>query len=139
MFRQKSFKNSIKGKTDAHYSLSRQFPWNFRVWLGSRWTVVSVTVALLLCFAIYAEADLVYGRVYGAEGKFPPEGTFTLTNKEDEKTYTVKTDKDKSYSIFLPPGIYRVKFVDEDDIEWQAEIRSVEDPIQQDINLKRAR
>ena len=131
MFKQKTFKNSIL--------LSKLLPRHVHGWTYSRWTVVSVAVALLLCFAIYAQADLVYGRVYGAEGNFPPEGTFTLTNNEDENVYQVITDENRGYSIFLPPGIYSVEFIDGDDIRWEAEIRSVNDPIQQDIHLERAR
>ena len=68
MFKQRTSKNSVL--------LSKFFPLHFHGWTYSRWTVVSAAVALLLCFAIFAKAGLVYGRVYGAEGKFPPEGLF---------------------------------------------------------------
>lgn len=131
MIKQRTIKNSIP--------LSKLFPLHFHRWTYSRWTVISVAVAVLLCFSIYAQADLVYGRVYGAGGKFPPGGSFTITNKEDGKVYTVKTDKNKGYSIFLPPGIYSVEFIDKDDTRWEAEIRSVNEPIQQDIYLKPGR
>lgn len=138
MFKQKAFKNLTNGKKGTRCFQSRKFPLHFREWLCSNWAVVFVAFALLLCVSIYAEADLVYGRVYGAKGKFPPEGTFKLTNRDDGKVYSVKTDKNKGYSIVLPQGIYDVKFEDSDNIRWVATIHSVDRPTREDIYLEKA-
>jgi hypothetical protein len=126
MIKKKNFENAVKGMTGRIF--------HFRH--GSRWAIVTIAVTLLLGFAVHAKADLVYGRVYEAEGKFPPEGTFTLINNQDKKEYIVKTDGDRGYSIVIPQGIYKVEFK-QGDISWEAEIRSVSAPIQQDIYLKR--
>jgi len=138
MFKRDTLINSINGKTDSQYSLFKMFPIHFHKGECTRGVILSVTFALLLCFAISLEADMVYGRVYGAEGKFKGGDKITLTNKEDETPYNVETDKYKRYSIFLPPGIYEVKFV-KDNETWTAEIRSVTEPLRQDIYLKKAR
>lgn len=56
---------------------------------------------LILYFSISAEAGMVYGHLYGAEGYFQPSDTFTLTDEKGNR-FSVTTDENKGYSITIP-------------------------------------
>jgi hypothetical protein len=94
-------------------------------------------LALALSISVPAKGDLVYGRVYGAEGKFQPRNAFTLKDSTGRTVQEVKTDEYKGYSVFLSPGTYKVEFTDKDNALWVGEIESYPQPVRQDIHLKK--
>ncbi|NOZ25361.1 MAG: hypothetical protein GXO94_04625 [Nitrospirae bacterium] len=103
---------------------------------ASRRAAVLLALSLILCFAVAAEAGMVYGRVFGDPGVFRPGDTFVLM-KKDRVVREVKTDESGGYSIIIKPGIYRVLFKAEDGTLWEAWIKSFSVPARQDIHLKR--
>ncbi len=97
------------------------------------------TVVLVLCFALSAEADIVYGRVYDATKKyFQPGDSITISRTDANGnliSVTAKTDKkDGGYSVSLPPGAYDVEFRKNDKI-LKGKIQSFPRPNHQDIHL----
>lgn len=88
------------------------------------------------CFALPARADLVSGRVSGAENKFEAKDTFVVKDSTGKVVKEVKTDQYKGFSVFLQPGSYQVEFVDKDKKVWQATLESYPQPARQDIELK---
>lgn len=91
-------------------------------------------IALVFYHPFSACADLVYGRVYDKRRTFQPEKDTFLVEDPTGKVVAerVGTNKDGAYSLFLPPGVYRVKFPD----GRNATIQSYPEPIRQDIHLK---
>ena len=92
---------------------------------------------LAACFALPARADLVSGRVSGADGKFQPKDSFVVKDGEGRKVKEVKTDEYKGFSVFLQPGTYQAEFVDKDKKVWQAPLESYPQPARQDIEFKK--
>jgi hypothetical protein len=90
-----------------------------------------------VCFVLPARADLVSGRVSGAENKFEARDTFVVKDSTGKVVKEVKTDEYKGFSVFLQPGSYQVEFVDKDKKVWQATLESYPQPARQDIELKR--
>jgi len=82
-----------------------------------------------------AMADMVYGRVYGAEGKFQPKDSFVVKDSTGKVAKVVKTDELKAYSVFLQPGSYTVEYKDKDNAVWQAPLESYPQAARQDIHL----
>lgn len=82
-----------------------------------------------------AMADLVSGRVYGAEGKFQPKDSFEVKDSTGKVLKVVKTDELKAYSVFLQPGSYTVEYKDKDNAIWQAPLQSYPQAARQDIHL----
>ena len=78
---------------------------------------------LATCFALPAKADLVSGRVSGAEGKFQPKDSFVVKDSAGKVVKEVKTDEYKAFSVFLQPGSYEVEFIDKDKGVWEAPLR----------------
>jgi hypothetical protein len=89
------------------------------------------------CFALPARADLVSGRVSGADGKFQPKDSFVVKNSEGKVVKEVKTDEYKGFSVFLQPGSYKAEFVDKEKNVWQAPLESYPQPARQDIQFKK--
>jgi hypothetical protein len=101
---------------------------------------LAVQCCLLLLaasFALPARADLVSGRVSGAEGKFEPKDTLVVKNSDGKVVKEVKTDEYKGFSVFLQPGSYKVEFVDKDKVVWESTLESYPQPARQDIELKK--
>jgi hypothetical protein len=92
---------------------------------------------LAACFALPARADLVSGRVSGAEGKFQPKDSFVVKDADGKKVKEVKTDEYKGFSVFLQPGTYKAEFVDKEKKVWQAPLESYPQPARQDIEFKK--
>jgi hypothetical protein len=94
---------------------------------------------ILVFFAVPAEAGMVYGRVYCDGCNLPQQITFTVTNEKNNESFSVTTDNNRDYSMFLPLGIYRVEVTHAHDRRWQARIRSYSNPIREDIYLEEMR
>ena len=92
---------------------------------------------LAVCFALPARADLVSGRVSGADGKFQPKDSFVVKDADGKKVKEVKTDEYKGFSVFLQPGTYKAEFVDQEKKVWQAPLESYPQPARQDIDFKK--
>jgi len=92
---------------------------------------------LAACFAFPARADLVSGRVSGAEGKFEAKDSFVVKDSGGKVVKEVKTDEYKGFSVFLQPGSYKAEFVDKDKKVWQAPLVSSPQPARQDIEFKK--
>jgi hypothetical protein len=86
---------------------------------------------------VVANAELVYGRVFGADGKFKPRDSVVIKDSNGRAVKTVKTDEYKSYSVYLPPATYKVEFKDNSNAIWEASIKSYPQPVRQDIYLKK--
>jgi hypothetical protein len=137
MFKRKTIINSINEETDARYYLSKPYFMLCREWVCKKWKIVSLSFAIVLYFVISAEAGMVYGHLYGAEGYFQPSDTFTLTEEKGNR-FSVTTDENKGYSINIPPGIYKVEFKKGGNV-WEAWIQSLPDAVGQDIYLQKVR
>src|SRR5262249_60324976 len=94
-----------------------------------------VGVFFLLCFAIQAKADQVYGRVF-VDNKPQLGKSLVVKDSSDKKIKDVKTDDYGGYSVFLPPGTYRVG-VTENNVVWEGTIESFPQPVRRDIHLKK--
>ena len=92
---------------------------------------------LAACFALPARADLVSGRVSGADGKFQPKDTFVVKDADGKVVKQVKTDEYKGFSVFLQPETYKAEFVDKEKKVWQAPLESYPQPARQDIQFKK--
>ena len=90
-----------------------------------------------LFLAAPARADMVSGRVFGAEGKFQPKDSFAVKDSSGKVLKVVKTDELKAYSVFLQPGSYTVEYKDKDNTLWQAPLQSYPQAARQDIHLKK--
>jgi hypothetical protein len=63
--------------------------------------------------------------------------TFTLTD-ERGNSIQVKTDPQGNYRIMIPPGVFRVTYM-EGNVVWDTEIGSYPNEVQQDIQLRQRR
>jgi len=82
-----------------------------------------------------ARADQVYGRVF-VDGQIQPHRSFTVKDSSGRSVRDATTDEYGGYSLFLPPGTYRVEFRD-DGATLEATIESYPQPVRQDIYLRR--
>lgn len=98
---------------------------------------ICLTIIVAAVFAIPAKGDMVYGRVFGTEGKFQPGDSFTVKDSTGRTIKEVKTDERKGFSVFLSPGSYKVEFKDKDKATWEGQIESYPQPARQDIHLKK--
>src|SRR5207247_10872828 len=75
-----------------------------------RITLAMITLAFAgaIWFSLPASADIVSGRILGADEKPILNGTFTARNSKGEST-TFKTDKSGNFSVYLDPGKYTVR------------------------------
>jgi len=108
-------------------------------WFYKKWKFVSISFALLLCFVISAEADIVYGRVYDNTGALLCDVQIKITGKDQNGnvfTVAVTTNRDGSYKVFIPPGAHKVEFTKGID-KLEAWILSYPEPFHQDIYLKK--
>ncbi len=102
-------------------------------WVCKKWEIMFLSFALLLCFAISAEADIVQGQVHDRTGQFQPGYQITIKDQNGNIVKTVTTDAgDGSYRVFLPPCSYIVEFRN-----LRGLITSYPNPYYQDIYLER--
>src|SRR5437870_12406809 len=71
------------------------------------WAMIALAIAGSIWFSLPASADIVSGRILGADEKPIVSGTFTARNAKGERT-TSKTDKSCNFSVYLDPGKYTV-------------------------------
>ncbi len=108
-------------------------------WVCKKWKIMFLAFALLLCFAISAEADIVYGRVYDDTGTLLRDVQIKIIGKDQNGnvfTVAVTTNRDGSYKVFIPPGAHKVEFTKGID-KLEAWILSYPEPFHQDIYLKK--
>jgi hypothetical protein len=60
-----------------------------------------------MCLASPASADIVSGRILGADEKPILNGTFTARDAKGQTT-TFKSDKAGNFSVYLDPGKFRI-------------------------------
>ncbi len=99
--------------------------------------IVFVMFASTILVPAPVMADMVSGRVFGAEGKFQPKDSFEVKDSSGKVLKVVKTDESKAYSVFLQPGSYTVEFKDKDNTIWQAPLQSYPQAARQDIHLSK--
>ncbi len=97
--------------------------------------IVVVLLVSTLFLATPVMADMVSGRVNGAEGKFQPKDSFAVKDSSGKVVKVVQTDEFKAYSVFLQPGSYTVEYKDKDNTIWQAPLQSYPQAARQDIHL----
>ena len=100
------------------------------------WTILCLTIAGVIWFSLPASADIVSGRILGADEKPLVNATFTARNAKGEPT-TFKTDKSGNFSVYLDPGKYTVS--SSTDASLTGVIESFPQPRQQDVHLTRAK
>ena len=103
-----------------------------RVFTGS--ILACLAFAVIFSSVVPTEAGMVYGHVSLDGGAFPPQGILTLDAKGNR--FTIRTDRNGNYNVFLPPGVYKVTFT-RGRATWSATIRSYPNPVKQDISMRR--
>ena len=81
-----------------------------------------------------AMADIVSGRVFGADDRPLVSATLTAKNARGEAT-NFKSDASGNFSVYLDPGKYTVSFAGDATVEGTVE--GYPQPFQQDIHLKK--
>ena len=100
------------------------------------WAILCLAIAGSICFCLPAFADIVSGRILGADEKPIVNGTFTARNAKGEPT-TFKTDKAGNFSVYLDPGKYTVS--PSTDAALTGVIESFPQPRQQDVRLTKGK
>ncbi|PYS00311.1 MAG: hypothetical protein DMG15_11900 [Acidobacteria bacterium] len=100
------------------------------------WIILCLAIAGAIWFSLPASADIVSGRILGADEKPIVNGTFTARNAKGEPT-TFKTDKSGNFSVYLDPGKYTVS--PSTDAALTGVIESFPQPRQQDVHLTRGK
>ncbi len=99
----------------------------------TRWVTAGMALALVLCFAISAHANVVFGQVFDENNNPKPDAAFTVKDSSGQVVKDVKTDKAGNYNVFLPkPGMYIAEFA----AGKKVKILSQPEPVKQDIHLK---
>ena len=98
--------------------------------------MIALAFAGAIWFSLPASADIVSGRVLGADEKPILNGAFTARNSKGEST-TFKTDKSGNFSVYLDPGKYTVS--PSTDASLTGVIESFPQPRQQDVHLSRGK
>src|SRR5438094_9725041 len=70
--------------------------------------MIALAIAGSIWFSLPAAADIVSGRILGADEKPILNGTLTARNAKGEST-TFKTDKSGNSSLYLIPGKYTAR------------------------------
>ena len=98
--------------------------------------ITSIAVFLVIVAAIGfprpASADIVSGRIIGADEKPIVNGTFTARDSKGETT-TFKSDKTGNFSVYLDPGKFTISSTA--DATLTGVIESFPQPRQQDVHL----
>ncbi len=98
--------------------------------------ILCLAIAGPIWFSFTAFADIVSGRILGADEKPMVNGTFTARNAKGEAT-TFKTDKSGNFSVYLDPRKYTVN--PSADAALTGVIESFPQPRQQDVHLTRGK
>src|SRR5438093_8381148 len=101
---------------------------------GMRITSIAVFLAIVVAigFPRPAAADIVSGRIIGADEKPIVNGTFTARDSKGETT-TFKSDKTGNFSVYLDPGKFTISSTA--DATLTGVIESFPQPRQQDVHL----
>src|SRR6267143_4379514 len=100
------------------------------------WTTLCLAIACAIWFAPPASADIVSGRILGADEKPIVNGTFTAKSSKGETT-TFKSDKSGNFSVYLDPGKFTVS--SSTDAGLTGVIESFPQPRQQDVHLTKGK
>ncbi len=100
------------------------------------WAMIALAIAGSIWFSLPASADIVSGRILGADEKPILNGTFTARNSKGE-SITFKTDKSGNFSVYLDPGKYTVS--PSADASLTGVIESFPQPRQQDVRLSKGK
>jgi len=95
-------------------------------------TAVILAAVVAMSFASTAAADIVSGRVLGADQKPIVNGTFTAKDAKGGAT-TFKSDNVGNFSVYLDPGKFTV--TSSADATLTGVIESLPQPRQQDVHL----
>ena len=95
-------------------------------------TALGLSAALALWLPTAAFADIVSGRIYGADKKPVVNSTFAARTAKGETT-TLKTDNAGNFSVYLDPGKFTVS--SSADPTLTGIIESFPQPRQQDVYL----
>lgn len=101
----------------------------------SAWLVLCVTIAFALLLPTPTHADQISGRVYDPSGVVMKDRTFTAQRGRDS-TITFRTDPSGNFSVYLDAGRYEVH--PQNDSSMVGEIKSYNQPVDQDIHLSRS-
>jgi hypothetical protein len=93
---------------------------------------VILAAVVIMCFAFPATADIVSGRVLGADAKPIVNGTFAARDAKGGTT-TFKSDNAGNFSVYLDPGKFTV--TSSADASLTGTIESAPQPRQQDVHL----
>ena len=94
--------------------------------------LVILAAVMAMCFASTVSADIVSGRVLGADQKPVVNSTFTAKDAKGGTT-TFKSDSTGSFSVYLDPGKFTV--TSNADATLTGVIESFPQPRQQDVHL----
>jgi hypothetical protein len=100
--------------------------------MGITRIAVILAAVVVMCFALPAAADIVSGRILGADEKPIVNGTFSARAAKGEAT-TFKSDKAGNFSVYLDPGKFTVTSTS--DATLTGVIESLPQPRQQDVHL----
>src|SRR2546423_15343486 len=100
------------------------------------WIILWLAIAAAIWFSLPAAADIVSGRILGADEKPIVNGTFTARNSKGEAT-TFKSDKSGNFSVYLDPGKFTVS--SSTDAGLTGVIESFPQPRQQDVHLTKGK
>ena len=91
-------------------------------------------VAFAILLPLAARADIVSGRILGADEKPIVNGTFTAKDAKGQ-SITFKSDPKGNFSVYLDPGKFTVS--PSADPSLSGTIESFPQPRQQDVHLKK--
>src|SRR5690349_10074634 len=91
-----------------------------------------LATGVLILVPLAASADIVSGRILGADEKPIVNGTFTAKDAKGQST-TFKSDPKGNFSVYLDPGKFTVSF--SADSSLSGTIESFPQPRQQDVHL----
>jgi hypothetical protein len=125
----KSSPSFLRKEIQRFSRLPKQF---YRHCLGNS-PALSLFILLIfifaVCLALPVDADMVYGRIYGADVR--PGDVLFLSKDGREPKIRATVDANRGYSITIPTGLYKVEFNN-----MEAWIQSFPQPARQDIYLK---
>ena len=91
-----------------------------------------MALAFAILLPLAARADIVSGRILGADEKPVVNGTFTAKDAKGQAT-TFKSDPKGNFSVYLDPGKFTVS--SSADPSLSGTIESFPQPRQQDVRL----
>ena len=100
----------------------------------TNWRTHCLVLALLVCFAVGAWADLVSGRVFDPNGNALKNTAFDVF-KGDAVANRFTTDASGNFTVYLDSGRYTVR--PQNDKTLEGTLESYAQPARQDIRLHR--